>query len=81
MQDAITASRRDELIGAEVDVLVDRAGIGRTHREAPEIDGVVLVDAAIPAGSFATVEIVDALGVDLIAAGADVAAVADPDDI
>jgi ribosomal protein S12 methylthiotransferase len=81
MQDAITASRRDELIGVEVEVLVDRAGIGRTHREAPEIDGVVLVDAAIPAGSFATVEIVDALGVDLIAAGADVAAVADPDEV
>ena len=62
-------------------MLVDRGGIGRTHREAPEIDGVVLVDAAIAAGTFATVEIVDALGVDLIAAGADVAAVADPDEI
>ena len=57
------------------------AGIGRTHREAPEIDGVVLVDGAIPAGTFAKVAIVDALGVDLIAAGADVAAVSDPDEV
>ena len=70
MQDAITASRRDDLIGSTVEVLVDRPGIGRTHREAPEIDGVVVVHEALPAGSFATVEIVDALGCDLIAAGA-----------
>ena len=70
MQDAITASRRDDLIGSTVEVLVDRVGIGRTHREAPEIDGVVVVDQALEAGSFATVAIVDALGCDLIAAGA-----------
>ena len=35
--------RRDELIGRDVEVLVDAAGVGRTHREAPEIDGVVHV--------------------------------------
>ena len=74
MQDAITAARRDELIGASVEVLVDRPGIGRTHREAPEIDGVVVLDESIPTGSFATVEIVDAVGVDLLARGADTAA-------
>ena len=43
LQDAITARRRDELIGRRVDVLVDAPGIGRSHREAPEIDGVVHV--------------------------------------
>jgi ribosomal protein S12 methylthiotransferase len=71
LQDRITASRRDELIGATVEVLVDRPGIGRSHREAPEIDGVVLVDESLTAGTFAEVTIVDALGTDLIAAGAD----------
>jgi ribosomal protein S12 methylthiotransferase len=70
LQDAITASRRDALIGATIDVLVDRPGVGRSHREAPEIDGVVLVDGALPAGEFATVDVVDALGADLVAAGA-----------
>lgn len=70
LQDAITASRRDDLIGSSVDVLVDRAGVARSHREAPEIDGVVLVDDTLPVGEFATVQIVDALGADLIAAGA-----------
>ena len=77
LQDAITAARRDALIGDTVEVLVDRPGIGRSHREAPEIDGVVLVDVSLAAGSFAGVEIVDALGSDLIAAGADLSAISE----
>ncbi len=71
LQDAITADRRDELIGATVEVLVDEVGVGRTHREAPEIDGIVHVAADLAPGSFAAVEVVDALGPDLVAAGGD----------
>jgi ribosomal protein S12 methylthiotransferase len=45
VQDPITAARRAALIGQEVDVLIDAmtddGAIGRTHREAPEIDGIV----------------------------------------
>jgi ribosomal protein S12 methylthiotransferase len=70
LQDEITRARRDALIGASVDVLVDRVGEARGHREAPEIDGVVIVPATLEPGTFATVEIVDALGPDLIAEGA-----------
>lgn len=70
LQDAITARRRDELIGSRVEVLVDAPGVGRTHREAPEIDGVVHVGHDLEVGSFAAVDIVDALGPDLVAAGA-----------
>lgn len=66
-QDRITAARRDALIGTEVDVLVDSAGSARSHREAPEIDGIIEVPAHLPAGSFVRVEIVDALGPDLVA--------------
>ncbi len=66
-QDRITAARRDALIGTQVDVLVDSAGSARSHREAPEIDGIIEVPAHLPAGSFARVEIVDALGPDLVA--------------
>ena len=73
MQDDITASRRDDLIGQTVQVLVDEAGIGRTHREAPSIDGVVHVSNTLAVGQFADVEIADALGPDLIAVGADTA--------
>jgi ribosomal protein S12 methylthiotransferase len=70
LQDAITARRRDELIGSRVEVLVDAVGIGRSHREAPEIDGVVHVGHDLGVGDIVDVEIVDALGPDLVAAGA-----------
>jgi len=73
LQDDITATRRDALIGATVSVLVDAPGVGRTHREAPEIDGIVHVGENVVVGSFAEVEIVDALGPDLVAAGFDLA--------
>ena len=63
-----------ELLGGEpVDVVdqeerrVDEAGIGRTFREAPEIDGIVELPPDLPVGSFATVRVVDALGPDLVA--------------
>lgn len=74
LQDDITATRRDALIGATVEVLVDTVGVGRSHREAPEIDGVVHVADDLPPGEFASVEIVDALGPDLVGSGADPAA-------
>ncbi len=74
LQDAITAARRDELIGRTVEVLVDAAGIGRSHREAPEIDGVVHVSQDLVVGELADVSVVDALGPDVVAAGADVTA-------
>ena len=70
MQDAITASRRDDLIGETVNVLVDELGIGRTHREAPSIDGVVHVSDELEVGKFYDVTIADAMGPDLLAAGA-----------
>jgi len=66
-QDAITAARRDQLIGSRVQVLVDRPGIARSYREAPEIDGVISVPEWLPVGEFAEVEVVDALGPDLSA--------------
>jgi ribosomal protein S12 methylthiotransferase len=71
LQDEITASRRDALIGTSVEVLVDSVGIGRSHREAPEIDGIVHVGQNVDVRSIVVVEIVDALGPDLVAAGAD----------
>jgi ribosomal protein S12 methylthiotransferase len=70
LQDQITAAKRDEMIGSVVEVLVDSPGIGRTWREAPEIDGIVMVAPDLEQGSFATVTIVNALGPDLVANGA-----------
>jgi ribosomal protein S12 methylthiotransferase len=69
LQDSITAGRRDAWVGERATVLVDEPGVGRTFAEAPEIDGVVHVDPALAVGGFHQVEIVDALGPDLVAAG------------
>jgi ribosomal protein S12 methylthiotransferase len=67
MQDDITARRRDALIGNTVKVLVDEAGVARSSREAPEIDGVIEVPASLTVGQFHHVRIVDAMGPDLVA--------------
>jgi ribosomal protein S12 methylthiotransferase len=66
VQDAITAARRDAQIGEIHRVLVDEVGVARSHREAPEIDGVVQVDESLAVGELHDVEIVDALGPDLV---------------
>ncbi len=69
LQDAITAARRDDLVGRRVEVLVDEVGVGRSHREAPEIDGVVRVPAELAVGEFHEVTIEWAVGPDVGAEG------------
>ena len=65
LQDAITARRRDALVGRELDVLVDAPGVARGHREAPEIDGIVQVPDDLVPGTFHRVAVTGALGPDL----------------
>jgi ribosomal protein S12 methylthiotransferase len=65
VQDRITAARRAALCGRTVEVLVDAPGVGRTHREAPEIDGVVHVPRELPVGEFHRVLVTGAVGPDL----------------
>jgi ribosomal protein S12 methylthiotransferase len=76
LQTEITQAARDALVLAEapLEVLVDAVGddgvVGRTHREAPEIDGVVHVEFEHGAGSPAPGDLVvaratGALGPDL----------------
>ena len=67
LQDAITAAKREELIDASVEVLVDAPGEARTYREAPEIDGIVTVPDHLAVGSFVQVVVTDADGPDLTA--------------
>ena len=67
LQDSITATKRDELIGRRVEVLIDRPGVARSTREAPEIDGIVQVSEALAVGQFHWVEITAATGPDLVA--------------
>ena len=65
LQDGITARRRDDLIGTSVEVLVDAPGVARSHREAPEIDGIVTVPDTLAVGELAKVRIEGAAGPDL----------------
>ncbi|MGY9072655.1 MAG: 30S ribosomal protein S12 methylthiotransferase RimO [Acidimicrobiales bacterium] len=67
IQDSITAVRRDELIGSDVEVLVDEVGVGRSHREAPEIDGIISVPEHLDVGQFHTVRVTSSDGPDLVA--------------
>ncbi len=68
LQDAVTMTRREALVGSTIEVLVDEPGVGRSHREAPEIDGVVNLPPGLATGTFATVSVTGAAGVDLEAA-------------
>jgi ribosomal protein S12 methylthiotransferase len=76
VQEPITRAARDALVGAEVEVLVDAAAdeglVGRTHREAPEIDGVVHLEAeyARP-GAVVRAHVTEAIGPDLVAKAAE----------
>lgn len=67
MQDGITAARRDALIGERLTVLVDGVGEARSHREAPEIDGIIQVPDDLDVGAFYEVTISDSDGPDLVA--------------
>ncbi len=68
LQDRITAARRRALVGTTIEVLVDGPGVGRSHREAPEIDGIVEIPDSLPAGTFQQVTVRGAFGPDLDAA-------------
>jgi ribosomal protein S12 methylthiotransferase len=83
LQDSITARRRRDLVGTTTSVLVDRPGVGRSHREAPEIDGIIHLPLEASkglVGRFVEVAITAAAGPDLeadlaaIPAGVSVAA-------
>ena len=65
LQAEISANKLSSLIGKTMQVLIDEAGddvsIGRTHRDAPEIDGQVIIEGVeLPVGEFTTVMITHA---------------------
>ena len=68
-QQIISLERNKTFIGRKLDVLLEGYGqgvsIGRSYRDAPEIDGLVLVQGEIPAGQFIPVRIDEAMAYDL----------------
>ncbi len=65
IQDAITARRRDELVGTTQTVLIDAPGVGRSVRECPEIDGIIRVSPSLAVGSLVDCVITASYGTDL----------------
>jgi len=70
VQDDITLAKNAETVGNTVRVLVDQVedgqAVGRSYREAPEIDGVILLDAGTP-GEWVTATITGVYGTDTTA--------------
>lgn len=82
LQQGISLKKNQALVGKTMDILVeghgmgeDEAGndidaaisLGRSYRDAPEIDGYVLVEGQLPAGEIVPVHITGAATYDLIA--------------
>jgi ribosomal protein S12 methylthiotransferase len=66
LQDAITAAHRAALVGTKCRALIDAPGEARSHREAPEIDGVIGVPLDLVPGTWAELEITGSEGPDLV---------------
>jgi ribosomal protein S12 methylthiotransferase len=77
LQQRISLERNQSFLGETLPVLIEGCGdgisLGRSYRDAPEIDGMVIVEEEIPAGEMVQVCITGALEYDLsgvIAGGA-----------
>jgi ribosomal protein S12 methylthiotransferase len=70
LQSSISLEINQEFIGRRLDVLVEGfdngVSVGRSYRDAPEVDGYVLVEAKLPIGEIIPVQITGALEYDLI---------------
>ena len=70
IQDDITAEKNAEVIGRTLAVLVDQVEdgvpVGRSYREAPDIDGMIALDAGSP-GDWVEATITGSYGTDLVA--------------
>ncbi|CAG0944411.1 partial Ribosomal protein S12 methylthiotransferase RimO, partial [Anaerolineae bacterium] len=70
LQQKISLARNRALVGKTLDTLIEGMGdgvsVGRTYRDAPEVDGVVLVQKELTPGNFARVKITGAMEYDLV---------------
>jgi ribosomal protein S12 methylthiotransferase len=70
-QQEISRQRNQQQLGRELPILIEGTGeglsIGRSYREAPEIDGIVLLQGEERVGDFVRARIIGAQDYDLIA--------------
>ncbi len=82
LQQGISLKKNQQFIGRTLDILVEGHGegededgsptgdalsLGRSYRDAPEIDGYVIVEGALPVGEIVPVRVTGATTYDLIA--------------
>jgi len=70
LQQGISLARNQQMIGRTLDVLVEGSGeglsVGRSYRDAPEVDGLVIVKEELPTGEMVPALITGAMEYDLI---------------
>jgi ribosomal protein S12 methylthiotransferase len=82
LQQGISLAKNQAIVGKTLDVLVEGHGVGededgndtgdvlslgRSYRDAPEIDGYVIVEGELPPGEIVPVRVTGATAYDLIA--------------
>lgn len=71
LQQGISLGKNRGLVGKRMRILVEEvdgaASVGRSYRDAPEIDGLVCLDRIVENGRFVTAEITGARHYDLVA--------------
>jgi len=69
LQESISLKRNQSLIGKKMQILIEGSSedisVGRSYRDAPEIDGLVIVEGSIPVGTLQPVQITGAMTHDL----------------
>jgi ribosomal protein S12 methylthiotransferase len=82
LQQGISLAKNQSMMGKTIDILVEGHGVsededgndtgetlslGRSYRDAPEIDGYVIVEGELPVGEIVPVRVTGATTYDLIA--------------
>ena len=70
LQQQISLEKNQEFVGKTLSVLVEGVGdgisLGRSYRDAPEIDGMVMIEGEVPVGEIVPVRITGAMVYDLV---------------
>ena len=70
-QEKISLAKNQLMYGKVLDVLIDgvdkNISVGRSYRDAPEIDGLVIVEGDLPVGEISKVQVTGAMAYDLVA--------------
>jgi ribosomal protein S12 methylthiotransferase len=71
LQEGISLEKNQAMMGRKLEVLVEGynqgVSVGRSYRDAPEIDGLVIAEGKAPVGKIVPVQITGALVHDLTA--------------